>query len=91
MKAQAGAMNPMKRIRGASRHGRRLLSWPATSAYVNGAQLLVDGGFFRTSERRHPSPDSSTGRRRRLFLKKYGERLAATFPNAPNSRGSRTR
>lgn len=49
MKAQAGAMNPMKRI-GVPEDmvGVCLFLASDASAYVNGAQILVDGGFFRT-------------------------------------------
>lgn len=49
MKAQAGAMNPMKRI-GEPKDmvGVCLFLASDASAYVNGAQVLVDGGFFRT-------------------------------------------
>ena len=49
MKAQAGAMNPMKRI-GQPKDlvGVCLFLASDAAAYVNGAQVLVDGGFFRT-------------------------------------------
>ena len=49
MKAQAGAMNPMKRI-GVPKDMVGVCTFLASdaAAYVNGAQLLVDGGAFRS-------------------------------------------
>lgn len=49
MKAQAGTMNPMKRI-GVPQDMVGVCVFLASdaAAYVNGAQLLVDGGAFRT-------------------------------------------
>lgn len=49
MKAQAGALNPMKRIgQPKDMVGVCLFLASDAAAYVNGAQVLVDGGFFRT-------------------------------------------
>lgn len=49
MKAQAGAMNPMKRIgQPTDMVGVCLFLASEASAYVNGAQVLIDGGYFRT-------------------------------------------
>ncbi len=49
MKAQAGAINPMKRI-GVPHDMVGVCTFLASdaAAYVNGAQLLVDGGAFRS-------------------------------------------
>lgn len=49
MKAQAGALNPMKRIgRPEDMVGVCVFLASDAAGYVNGAQVLVDGGFFRT-------------------------------------------
>ena len=49
MKAQAGALNPMKRIgQPKDMVGVCLFLAGDAATYVNGAQVLVDGGFFRT-------------------------------------------
>ncbi len=49
MKAQAGAINPMKRIgRPEDMVGVCVFLASDAASYVNGAQVLVDGGFFRT-------------------------------------------
>jgi len=49
MKVHAGAVNPMKRIgRPEDMVGVCLFLASSAASYVNGAQVLVDGGFFRT-------------------------------------------
>lgn len=49
MKVQAGAVNPMKRIgRPEDMVGVCVFLASDAASYVNGAQVLVDGGFFRT-------------------------------------------
>jgi NAD(P)-dependent dehydrogenase (short-subunit alcohol dehydrogenase family) len=49
MKAQAGAMNPMGRIgQPDDMVGVCLFLASDASAYVNGAQVLVDGGLYRS-------------------------------------------
>jgi NAD(P)-dependent dehydrogenase (short-subunit alcohol dehydrogenase family) len=49
MKVQAGEVNPMKRIgRPEDMVGVCVFLASDAASYVNGAQVLVDGGFFRT-------------------------------------------
>jgi NAD(P)-dependent dehydrogenase (short-subunit alcohol dehydrogenase family) len=49
MKAQAGEINPMKRIgRPEDMVGVCVFLASDAASYINGAQVLVDGGFFRT-------------------------------------------
>ncbi len=49
MKVQAGAVNPMRRIgRPEDMVGVCVFLASDAAGYVNGAQVLVDGGFFRT-------------------------------------------
>jgi NAD(P)-dependent dehydrogenase (short-subunit alcohol dehydrogenase family) len=49
MKAQAGALNPLKRIgRPEDMVGVCVFLASDAASYINGAQVLVDGGFYRT-------------------------------------------
>ena len=48
-KAQAGAINPMKRIgRPEDMVGVCVFLASDAASYINGAQVLADGGLFRT-------------------------------------------
>jgi NAD(P)-dependent dehydrogenase (short-subunit alcohol dehydrogenase family) len=49
MKVRIGTINPMKRIgRPEDMVGVCVFLASDAASYVNGAQVLVDGGFFRT-------------------------------------------